>query len=97
MIWCCISRNGCSQLKIYETGVHVNREIYERLLRERLQSEMLQHQTYIFMLVNAPCQRASIAYRFFREENFQVLDWRENYPDINPIEIAWFILKREVG
>ena len=43
MIWGCISRNGRSQLKIYKTGVHVNGEICERLLRERLQNEMLQH------------------------------------------------------
>ena len=41
MIWSCISRNGRSQLKIYKPGVHVNGEIYERLLRERLQNEML--------------------------------------------------------
>ena len=54
-----ISRNDRSQLKMYETGVHVNRERYERLLQERLQSEMLQHQADIFMHGNAPCHRAS--------------------------------------
>ena len=74
MIWGCISRNGRSQLEIYETGVHVNGEIYERLLRERLQSEMLQHQAAIFMHDNAPCYRASRVSGFFREENIQVLD-----------------------
>ena len=59
MIWGCISRNGRSQLKIYETGVHVNGEIYERLLRERLLNQMLQHQADIFMHDNATCDRAS--------------------------------------
>ncbi len=97
MIWGCISRYGRSPLKIYENGVHVNGEIYERLLRERLQSDMLQHQADIFMHDNAPCHRASIVSRFFQEENIQVLDWPGNSPDINPIENAWFILKRKVG
>ena len=58
-----------SQSKIYETGVPVNGEIHERLLRKRLRSEMLQHQADIFMHDNAPCYRASIVSRFFREES----------------------------
>ena len=67
MIWGYISRNDCSELKIYETGVHVNGKLYERLLRERLQSEMLQHQADIFMHDNAPCHRASRVSRFLWE------------------------------
>ena len=97
MIWGCISRNGRSQLKTYEKGVQVNGEIYERLLWKRLQSDMLQHQADIFMHDNAPCHRASRVSRFLREENIQVLDWRENIQDINSIENAWFILKRKIG
>ena len=34
---------------------------------------------------------------FFREENIQALCWPGNSQDINPIENAWFILKRKVG
>ena len=59
MVWGCISRNGRHQLKIYETGVHVNGEIYERFLPERLQSDMLQHQADTFMHDNAPCYTTS--------------------------------------
>ena len=97
MIWGCISRNGRSQLKIYETGVHVNGDIFERLLRERLQNEMLQRQADVFMFDNASCLRVSRVSRFFRDENIQILDWSGNNPDMNPIENAWFILKRRVG
>ena len=46
---------------------------------------------------NAPCHRAIIVSRFFRQENIQVLDWPGNSPDINPIENALFILKRRGG
>ena len=59
MIWGFISRNGRSELKLYKTGVHVNGGIYERLLRERLQNEMLQQQVDICMHDIAPCHRAS--------------------------------------
>ena len=65
MIWGCISRNGRSQLKIYKNGVHVNGAINERFLRERLQSDMLQHQAGIVMHDNAPCHRANTVSRFF--------------------------------
>ena len=92
LIWGCISRNGRSQLNINETDVHLNGEIYERLLRERPQNEMLQHQTDICMDYNAPCHRASRVSRFFREENIQLMDWSGNSPEISPIENAWFIL-----
>ena len=96
MIWGCISRNG-SQLKFYETGVHVNGEKFERLLREMLQNEMLQRQADVFMHDNASCHRVSRVSRIFREEKFQVLDWSGNSPVMNPIENAWRILKRRVG
>ena len=77
-------------MKIYETGVHVIGEIYERLLQERLQSEMLQHQADTFMHDNAPCHRASRVSRFFRQENIQVWDWQGNSPVINPKENGLF-------
>ena len=97
MKWGCISRNGRSQLRIFEIDVHLNGERYERLLRQRLQNEMLQHQAAICMQVNSPCHRARRFSRCFREENFQLLDWSGISPDINPIEKAWFILKQKVG
>ena len=59
MTYGCISRKDRSQLKMYETGVLVNGEKYERLLRERLQCEMLRHQVDLFLHGNAPFHRAS--------------------------------------
>ena len=97
MTWHRISLNGCFQLKIHGNGVHVNGEIYERLIRERLQSETLQKQADMLMQDNAPCHRASRVPRVFDEKNFQVLDWLRNSPDINPIKNAKFILMRQVG
>ena len=58
---------------------------------------MLQHPADIFMHDNAPCHRASRVSRFCWEENIQVLDWPGNSPDINPMETAWFYLKRKIG
>ena len=97
MIWGCISRNGRSQLKIFETDLHLNGEKYERLLRERIQNEMLQHQADVCMHDNDLCHRASRVSRFFREESIQLLDWSGNSPDINAIENSWSILNRKVG
>ena len=62
-----------------------------------LQTELLRHQADIFMHDNAPSHNAGRVSRFLRNENLEVLDWPGISPDMNPIEKAWFILKRKVG
>uniref|UniRef100_A0A8C4NKQ7 Tc1-like transposase DDE domain-containing protein n=1 Tax=Eptatretus burgeri TaxID=7764 RepID=A0A8C4NKQ7_EPTBU len=51
-----------------------------------------------FQQENAPCHTAHIVREWFEEhdEVFTVLPWPPNPPDLNPIEILWDVLDRQV-
>ena len=35
--------------------------------------------------------------KFYRENKINVIDWPLNISDLNPIEILWFILIKQIG
>ncbi|GFW70402.1 transposable element Tcb2 transposase [Trichonephila clavipes] len=45
----------------------------------------------------APCHTARPIKAFLAEQNIPLLDWPCNSPDMNPIENAWELMKREVA
>ncbi|KAK3557213.1 hypothetical protein QTP70_026124, partial [Hemibagrus guttatus] len=47
---------------------------------------------------NAPCHKAKMVQEWFDEHNneFEVLTWPPNSPDLNPIEHLWDVLDKQV-
>ena len=101
MIWDCISRNGrrLSQLKFYETGVHVNGEIYERLLLESCFKPKCYNTRLICLCMTMLLVKERVEFadcfgrKMFRYGN---LIGQEAVRISTSIENEWFILERKV-
>ena len=52
----------------------------------------------LFQPNNVPCLKTKIVQEWFEEHNneFEVLTWPPNSPDVNPIEHLWDVLDKQV-
>jgi hypothetical protein len=44
---------------------------------------------------NAPCHTSRVTRNYLQQVGVNVLQWPPNSPDLNPIETAWALLKKE--
>ena len=52
------------------------------------------HQPTHFMYDGAPAHRTKLVKKWLSEQNIPTLEWPGNYPDLNPIENAWNVMKK---
>ena len=45
---------------------------------------------------NAPCHKSAYTMTLFRENCIELLDWPAQFPDLNPIEDLWDLLKAKI-
>ncbi|GBL97929.1 hypothetical protein AVEN_127029-1 [Araneus ventricosus] len=52
----------------------------------------------IFQQDNAPCHKAQIVFVWFEEhtDEFHLLSWPPNSPDLNPMEHIWDVIERQL-
>ncbi len=76
----------------YEWG-----EIQEALV-DHLLPFMRIHKTAYFLQDGAPCHKSKIVISFLKQshEEFSIIDWPGNSPDLNPIENCWSHMKRKL-
>ena len=97
MIWGAMSVNGTAALYFLPVGVTMNGSPYVNLLREKLQLHMAVHQCSVFMHDGAPCHRFKVVQSFLDQPRINMLEWRGNSPDLNPIENLWSTMERKVA
>ena len=62
---------------------------YCEVLREHLFPFMERHRTTHFLQDGTPCHITNLVKALLREQEFEIIDWPGNSPDLNPIENCW--------
>lgn len=95
MVWSVISGKGFGRL--YVVKGTMRQDQYKEVLQNRLLPQVREWfpigEPLIFMRDGAPCHTARSVKTYLAEQNIPPLDW----PDMNPIENVWELMKREVA
>ena len=97
MVWGCFSSQGRGGLYFLPTGQTMNAKRYIDILESHLLTFMKIQGCTTFQQDSAPCHKAKVAMTWFEKKKVKVLQWPGNYPDLNPIENLWTIVKQKVS
>ena len=89
MVFGMFSSQGTTPLVRLQT--HINAQIYKNTVQDHV-VPIIQNSGFnraTFMQDNAPCHKAKVVMSYLIEQDFEIMDWPPQNPDLNPIENLW--------
>ena len=97
MVWGCFSsKKGRGSLYFLPQKTTMNGDRYMGVLQDKLFPFMKFHGCSHFLQDGAPCHKSKKVMALLNQQEFQVMDWPGNSPDLNPIENVWAEMKRKL-
>ena len=99
MMWGCITAFGVGYLCDIEGNMNsqLYKEILEKELSDTFDYYQLDREEYVFQHDNDPKHTSRLVKNWLAEQEYKVMIWPAQSPDLNPIENCWSYLKQKLN